>query len=1143
MDRYNKGAIYTNDNCIACNKCISNCSLMGANVSVAKNGIVRMEIDSRKCNDCGRCINVCVHNARSYRDDTDAFFADLAKGEKISVILAPAFFGLYGDKSAGIIGCLKSLGVDKVYDGGYGREISAYLVAKYLKESRHLPASQRSFISNTCPSLVTVIQKYHPFLLQKLIPIQPAPICGAIYAHKYLGDTNKIAYITTCIANKDEVESENTGGNLNYNVTISRLIDKLSSYNFDDYKDNGQMDLTATGFGSLVARGADFADIISFFFPRTDNIISLKGFKESNMKSMYLFFDEQYSAIHPLLSEITACDTGCISGPGFDSKHFDIKTAYSNINDINKRVYNSLKEKIESPEKFWKYVCTQFKYIRPEDFSRSYTDYSCQKFKVPKSSMNEIFAEMLKDTPQKQNINCRSCGYNTCSEMVQAIAFGYSRKESCIHYMNDLMEQRINTDYTTGLMTREAFIRNGYSLFSSSPNASFIIAVGDVNKLKIINDLYGFTVGNDALRRIAATLKQIVGENGLTARLGGGMFALIMSNNVDNLQRLQSCKVFDSSSLRITFPLTMHFGIRITDSSLKLTSALDQASLCMDYNISSVENTYTVYSEEYSNQTHLEADITSKMQPALDNGEFKLWFQPQYSSTDGKIVGAEALCRWVKSDGTIISPGLFIPIAEKNGFIRSLDQYIWESVFKSVRQWIDSGIDPVPVSINISRISLESDRLYYIIKRLKEHYQIPEKYIHFEITESAAINTHENLNSRIQKIRDLGFLIAMDDFGSGYSSLNSLRNMPIDILKLDMGFLRGEDKLNKGGTIITYVARMAQGLEYITVAEGVETLEQADFLRSIGVNIFQGFLFSKAVPEEQFLSLLKKSEGHGAVERPRTFGHVDVRKFMNPDSPESMMFEEYTGPAAIYEYDDETEQIHLIRVNKKYLSMIEMQDLVLNDVRKNLKQLVNKNSIDMYIKAIRGAVSTGKEEVCVIEAKTYLRQTPLWVKNHLWEISCNGHSHSLFFLVEDVTNEKITESTLEVSNNQLGLMLENSQVGMCLMHLEVNLKNILHSMKIRVLRVNQSFLDMSGFSEEEVLNWTEKDAVKIIHPHDRPAFLVASTKGMMAKFKEPFSIEYRALKKDGTYAHVKVLMAGIQQPDKTYMLITNYIII
>jgi len=157
MGGYNSGVIFTNDNCIGCNRCISNCSLMGANVSIIKNGKAHMEIDSRKCNDCGRCINICVHHARDFRDDTDAFFADLKKGQKISLILDPTFYAIYGKKAPCIVGCLRKLGVEKIYDGAYGRELCAYLTVKYLKEAKNLPVDQRAFISNACPAMIAVV--------------------------------------------------------------------------------------------------------------------------------------------------------------------------------------------------------------------------------------------------------------------------------------------------------------------------------------------------------------------------------------------------------------------------------------------------------------------------------------------------------------------------------------------------------------------------------------------------------------------------------------------------------------------------------------------------------------------------------------------------------------------------------------------------------------------------------------------------------------------------------------------------------------------------------------------------------------------------------------------------------------------------
>ena len=1142
MGRYNKGIIFTNENCIGCNKCITNCSLMGANVSVVKNGQVRMEIDSRKCNNCGRCINICLHHARDFRDDTQRFLADLKKGEKISLIIEPSFYAIYGERAKGIIGCLRKLGVQKIYDGAYGREICAYLTVKYLKEAKNLPIDERPFISNACPAMVTVVQKYHPFLLKKMIPIQPPVVCAAIYAHKYLGDDNKLACLGSCVANKDEVDSPNTRSVLSYNVTFSHLMQELADYNFDDYVDLGDVDLKGNGFGDIVSVGGEFSDIISYFFSHVETIMAFKGFSSENLNSLYMAFDERYKENQPLFAEITACKNGCINGPGLSANDYNSSVVYSNAIKIRKHAYEVYKE-MENPEKLWKHVSTQFKYIRPEDFSRKYTDFSRQKFKIPQNAFDEIFADMLKDTPQKQSINCGSCGYNSCKDMARAIAYGYSRKENCIHYMNDLLIKRYYTDTETGLMTRAAFVQAGNKLFSDNPDKTFIVAVGDVNKLKIINDLYGFSTGTDTLRQIAATLRQIVGEEGLAARLGGGSFCLCMENSVDNLQRLQACKVFDSGPLHITFPITMHFGLRIANSSVGITTAMDQASLCMDYSISSVRNTFTAFTEKNIENTHLEASITSQMQQALDDDEFKIWFQPQYSAATGDLVGAEVLCRWIKDDDSIIPPSVFIPIAEKNGFIRFLDEAIWTKAFAAVRKWLDAGIEPLPVSINISRVSLESDKIFYIIKRLKEKYNIPEKYIHFEITESASINSPVMLNIRIQKLRELGFLIAMDDFGSGYSSLNSLKEMPIDILKLDMGFMRGDDSMNRGGTIINYVVRMAQGLEYITVAEGVETQEQADFLRSIGVNIFQGFLYAKPMPEEDYLKILKSEARSSAIIRPRTFGQIDVRKFLTPDSSESLMFEDYTGPAAIFEYDDKSSAMVLIRANRKYLSLFELEGLSFADVRKNLRNLVGKASTELLIQTVKKSLNENTEATCNAEVRTYVRQNPLWIKNHIWEISHNGQKHAFYLLAEDITSEKITESTLELSNNQLGMLMDNSQVGLCLMHTEVDFKHILSGMRTRILRVNKSFLDISGYSEEEVLAWTEKEALNVIHPKDRPGFNAVTIKAFLGKFKKPYFYDYRAIKKDGSYKKVRIIVTGIQQPDKSFLLIANFILL
>lgn len=294
---------------------------------------------------------------------------------------------------------------------------------------------------------------------------------------------------------------------------------------------------------------------------------------------------------------------------------------------------------------------------------------------------------------------------------------------------------------------------------------------------------------------------------------------------------------------------------------------INYATISMDMNRSDQKNTFVYFTNEFREQMIHNAEITSQMDKAIDNNEFVLYFQPQYNPSTRKIVSAESLCRWIKRDGTVIYPDEFIPVSEHNGYIRVLDRVIWEKAFSRMRQWIDRGENPVPISVNISRGSLESDTLIYVIEQLKNTYNVPADLIHFEITESAYSGEQDKLIERIERIRELGFKIAMDDFGSGYSSLNILKDMPIDILKLDMGFMREGKNADKGRIVISAVVNLAKQLHFTIVAEGVETEEQSDFLQGIGCDIIQGYLFSRPVEESAFLNMLKKSgndeEGRG----------------------------------------------------------------------------------------------------------------------------------------------------------------------------------------------------------------------------------------------------------------------------------------
>lgn len=288
----------------------------------------------------------------------------------------------------------------------------------------------------------------------------------------------------------------------------------------------------------------------------------------------------------------------------------------------------------------------------------------------------------------------------------------------------------------------------------------------------------------------------------------------------------------------------------------ELQTMLNLATLTMERIEETSNNVVSMYDDDIRDKVAKEAEVSARMHTALENGEFVPYFQPQYNHRTGMMIGAETLCRWIDENGNMISPGVFIPIFEKNGFIKRLDKYMWEAVFKQVLEWQEGGYDPVPISVNVSRLSVMEDDFADTIKELAEKYPVRREFIHFEITESAYTRQQAKLIQMVNKIRHLGFKIAMDDFGSGYSSLNTLKNVPIDILKLDMGFLSNDNEF-KGETIIKNVATMASELKLEMISEGVETKEQADFLTQVGCEVIQGYYYAKPMPLAQFEMRLK----------------------------------------------------------------------------------------------------------------------------------------------------------------------------------------------------------------------------------------------------------------------------------------------
>ena len=1017
MFRFNNGIIVTNENCIGCNYCISQCSIMGANISAIRDGKKIIAVDSDKCNHCGKCIALCIHNARELKDDTEAFFEDLKNGEKISLIIDPSFYFAYGEKAYKISQYFHSIGVEKIYDSSFGSEITIWATVKYLKDNYDKPSREKAFIVNNCPAFINVVEMKYPHLINKVIPVQSGPLCTAIYAHKYLKDTNKIAYLGPCIAKKDEITTKNTFNNINYNLTYKNVWEKIQNIDFSGYEPY-YSDIKSIGFGRFTIRTGFYKMIISRFFSVKEVTMVHSGAGDPTFKKILMYTDTEYDNLQPLLAEVYACNQGCFEGPGADTSVYKKGENFSRFLKEFKEYFEKFEPATIDYKQSTEHLYEKFKDFDPDDFKRQFTERYIQPYHISDSVYDDIFNSMLKTTEEKRHIDCGMCGYKTCKNMATAIAYSYNKKENCIHYMNDEMMHRLYTDSVANCPNREAFVEKVNQVIEQNPDKKYRLYCGDINKYKVINELFGSEIGDAVLRTISAKFYEMFNGIGWYARITSGQFAIFIEETLDNIQKIINLKSFDCSALGINYPITMRFGFysmqeNIDDTDNSVMNMLNSAILAMDLRVTQQENTYSPFTQGLKKKRHDEAKLSSLMKSALDNNEFILWFQPQYSTSTNKLVGAEALCRWINKEGQIISPSVFIPVTEKNGFIRYLDKEIWRKAFSMMRRWIDAGLDPVPVSLNISRVSLESEGIYYTIKYLKDEYNIPPELVHFEITESAYIGDEGNFVNRINLIRSLGFKIAMDDFGSGYSSLNSLKDIPIDIIKLDMGFLNSnlEDnvipenkKQSKGGTIISSVIRMAQKLNFITVAEGVEKPEQVAFLRSIGCDIIQGFLFAKPMPEDAFLKLLASKESKQfKLDFNRPKGNIEISRFINPTTSESFMFDNFVGAALLVEYRIKDSNTVILKTNDKAKKLFGVTSRPFDEVNNLFSRFIQSKNGTAMRNALKEAAKNMDENTCEIRIHDLEEHQVKYIRSHIWQINTNMESFVFYILFEDIT--------------------------------------------------------------------------------------------------------------------------------------------
>lgn len=428
--------------------------------------------------------------------------------------------------------------------------------------------------------------------------------------------------------------------------------------------------------------------------------------------------------------------------------------------------------------------------------------------------------------------------------------------------------RRDGIDDVTGGKNKKVFTRIVLGLIKGGDQ--YVMVYGNIDRFKLVNDMYGTEAGDVILQKIHKIIDDELRWDEASGHL--------MADNFGILMRYHSIKKLDERLFRInkqireisdesgmSYGIVMTYGIYvIRDNMVSANSILERANLAR----ANITNAYLVplgvYDDRAREQLGRERELELKMQRAIENHEFVPFLQPKYELRHETVAGAEALVRWIDPVEGMIFPNEFIPLFEKNGYISKLDLYTFEEICKLIERWDMAGCQVLPIAVNLSRANFSNPDFFDAYERLVKKYNIPAGSIEFEFTESLLYENMDDLNRLVTKIHNLGFSCSIDDFGSGYSSLNMLKDVRVDVLKLDRVFFIEGDDSKRAKDVIQSVISLAKALNLKTVSEGIELQEQVDFLKEMGCDFVQGYIFAKPMTITAFERLVYFKEDSSA---------------------------------------------------------------------------------------------------------------------------------------------------------------------------------------------------------------------------------------------------------------------------------------
>lgn len=643
------------------------------------------------------------------------------------------------------------------------------------------------------------------------------------------------------------------------------------------------------------------------------------------------------------------------------------------------------------------------------------------------------------------------------------------------------------TDAVTGLYTQRTFLEKAAELIASRNDENMLIVRFTIEDISLFENNFGLEKMQTLLSLITDSCCTYDSNDVVWGIFDSYQFVYCCTESFFSIQEAIRYEQYVQKKLNVPFRLSIKHGVyRITDRTVPVETMCNRALLALNSVLHNYNQNCAYFTESLLKESLLEQELINDMASAMENNEFSIAIQPQFNQWNSTLYGGEALVRWNHPRKGTLSPDVFIPIFEKTGLISKLDEYVLQLACRLQRKMLDNGVAIVPISVNLSPIDLIADNCCEkIIEIVQEHHLLPE-HINLEVTETAFMYEKEKVIAVIGRLRELGFKVEMDDFGSGYSSLNTLKNIPVDILKLDLDFLSESNE--KSGKILSAMVRMAHSLGIPVIAEGIETLEQADFLRSIGCFYAQGYFFARPMSTDDF-ELLLDTVKKDYTQEVRFTSRTQRGGYLISDSnAANILLDNATGAAGVIEYDGD--DAVMLRMNDEFYQLLGVRKDVNMTFQHHFKQHFSKQDWKTFSDTIETVINSEGTGWC----DTRMDPPPGsdlpqgWLRTKFRHVQTNDDRCVLYIRAEDVTQEKKNEEKLKIITSEYEAFLNATPGGV----INVEYSND----RFSVVYVNENAAVLFGFTQAEYLERLKENPFALIAVDERELFISKVTQAV-----------------------------------------------